>query len=281
MIAFEIEEDWPGAEKVNAFIAEIAKRLPAIRPPRPGGAAGFAHPFQVTVEADPRELNAENRLWRISTHLGCVNDVAAAIVYRNQDDPRDWLPPVRPGVPIDPAGFTDRTALEVADPPFHLLTAPGVSGVVAADDFAAVSDAARPAFFRTREMWQKQIFQASVTLTNDPEYATSSNLPPILLSRLPRTFRLVAGRKPVTPVAYAGGILEVATLYLLRDDEATDCFSDQMLVRQRVFWNVASIFAQPANPLDGVDTSDPFGQIIASQVGADLETAAAVSFWTQ
>ncbi len=267
----------PSADAWNTLLPEILRRLPELGPV-PALASVFNHPYKVSVAADDRPTNTEGRSWKLRTELGCVNDTAAAFVYRAANDPRGWQPPS--SVDATKTPLVDRTMLETDDPPFLVLTTPPPAATTTTDDFQPVPDSARPAYFRTEEMWKKSLFQAYVVLTSEPKTAVSPDLPAILLSRLPTRYRITAGRKPVTPTAQAGGLQEIARLYLLRDPDAQDAFSDTILVRQFLFWDVAETYVQPANPLDGYGDAGIIGDIIDGIISEDLQDAATVQWWT-
>ena len=266
------------AEAWNRALVAIARQLPELRG-KPGTAKPFNHPWKVTAAQDERPTNTDGRSWKIRTELGCVNDTAAAFVYRAQSDPRGWQAPST--IDANRTPIVDRTMLETDDPPFIVLTAPAINQTATTlDDFQPVPDSARPTFFRTEEMWKVLLFQAYVVLTSEPRTSASPSLPPNLLSRLPQRYRVSAGRKPVTPTALAGGLQEIARLYLLRDPASTDASEDTITVRQLLFWDIAALYVEPTNVLENYGDAGDYGNIVEGEVDQTLQDAATMQFWT-
>lgn len=248
-------------------------------------------------------MDAE-RKWSVSVGPGWINDVVPTIPYLKTADPRGW---VKPAGYVEPARgdrgfseyFIERDLLE-PDPPVLLIEAP--VGEEGNEDFALVTDAQRIPYFRTEAMWPLRIFSAHVILVAAPLRATffPASLPPPPLA----TYRLATVPRPLatTFAVLAGGWLELARLYLVRDDEAGPS-GDRLLVQQREFRNLAATIVRPSISAGGtIDIPGSFGGIGAgfadafatgvaqtynafvSQVQAEvdglLEQTATVEFWS-
>ncbi len=178
--------------------------------------------------------------WRIYVGAGTVNDRVAAITYRKENDPRGWKMPE--GYPATAESQTvDRLLTERADPPHLLLTGPGEDSK-AGGDFERVPDnirARHPSAFRTREMWDLELWTAVVYVTAEP--ISSSIAWDRTGSPLPKRngrFRIAArSRMPVQPLGtQSGGAHQLATLYLTRTPGEPE--RDRLYVQQRTFWSL-------------------------------------------
>ena len=106
-----------------------------------------------------------------------------------------------------------------------------------------VADAARPDTFTDAASWELELLSAHVIVTALPQRAGYDpiTLPP---PRLRRYRYSVAGALPSANYgARAGGWLELATLYLLRDKSAP--LDAELFIRQRVFTAQWAIIVQP------------------------------------
>lgn len=245
------------------------------------------------------------RKWKVFVAPGFINDTVPAISYLKNDDPRAWdkpadYPAPKPGETGYSEYFIDRDLLET-DPPFLLVESP--EGNDANASFSPVSDAARIPYFQTEAMWEKQIFSAHVILVSTPLRSTffPASLPPPPLAR----YRLAVVPRPLaaTFAARAGGWLELARLFLVRD-EKTGPAGDSLLVMQREFHNLAASVVTPSQQFAAGQMSSPasFGGIglgladsfsmgisdtynaFVSQIQAEIDNilapTASVEFWT-
>lgn len=235
--------------------------------------------------------------WKVFVGVGFINDALPSIPYLKIADPRGWekpegYPEPKPGEAGYSEHYVERDTLE-DDPPFLLVDA--------GSDFNPVSDAQRIPYFKTASMWEMQIFSAHVILTAQPLRATffPLSLPPPPLVR----YRLAVVPRPLsrTFAALAGGWVEIARLFLVRDEKSGPT-GDRLLVQQREFHNLAASIVQPsqqfaAGPISapvfgiGGGLADSFAMGMAesynsfvSQVQAEIDnilsTTASVEFWT-
>ncbi len=231
---------------------------------------------------------------------GFINDAVPTISYLRNADPRGWkmpddYPDLSPEDPGYSAYFLDRDLLE-EDPPFLLVSVPLDSTGNA--DFSPVSDNQRIPFFKTADMWEKTIFSARVILTATPLRAAffPASLPPPPLVR----YRLAAVPRPLSAsfAALAGGWLEIARLFLVRDEKNGGIFSDRLLVQQREFGNLAASIVTPSMQIapgmsspdsSGIggslamgmaDTYNSFVSQVQAEIDNILSSTASVEFWT-
>lgn len=235
--------------------------------------------------------------WKVFVAPGFINDAVPTISYLKNADPRGWAKPdsyqePSPGDPGYSEYFIDRDLLE-DDPPFLLLSSP--TDAEGNSDFAPVADSQRIPFFQTEDMWEKTLFSARVILTAAPLRAAfyPASLPPPSLVR----YRLASVPRPLAAyfAALAGGWVELAQLFLVRDDNNGGILSDRILVMQREFFNLAASIVTPsqqfAPSLSGIGLADSFAMGVsdtynsfASQVQAEIDNilspTASVEFWT-
>lgn len=199
--------------------------------------------FSASVFAQPGSA-AAGRLYALTVGTGCVNDQPACIEYLAQGDPRGWTMPehyapylARQKVYGARYRFADRPLWE-DERPFLLLTAPDA----AAHDlggFERVSNATRPEFFRTEEMWERDLFVAYVSVTISPFRADPAAVNLAIGGARASRWRLTAGKKPQA-VADAG-VAKIASkvlarIYLVRTPGKPEL--DETHVRQDTFWNL-------------------------------------------
>jgi len=209
--------------------------------------------FALNATGDPR-------LWRIFVSPGTVNDHMAAITYRRAGDPRGWtMPPDHPGIPLAKKIYgpnwdlIDRLLTERTDPPHLLVATPHATDPKDLGDFVRVRDDSRPAFFRTAEMWDLDLYSAALFISAMParpsyvEGVTHFPLP----QRISRYRVMVRSVMPtVPPGVQLGGQFRLATLYLTRDPKHRDpVFTDTLHVRQLCYWSLWTANALPADLL--------------------------------
>lgn len=201
--------------------------------------------FSASVFQHATAAIAEKRLWRIFVGMGCINDEPAAIQYLRTGDPRGWTmprdyPPARkvaklygPDYP-----FVDRPLYETRARPHLLLTAPDKAGQDLGG-FELVKDAGRPLFFRTKKMWDREIYRAHVGVTITPFRADPASLNLAAGGAVARRWRVFAGKLPVR-VSGSGvnalGSHELARLYLVRTPGKPE--RDELHVQQRSYWSL-------------------------------------------
>lgn len=209
---------------------------------------GRVHHFQVVTERDERTTYSpavEGRSWYVGVSLGTVSDQPVTLLYKIKDDPRGWTPPTD-GLVI-PAGFpfAERTLFDRDEPLPTLLALAPVFGAptTTRDHFSLVPGSARPAHFRTQEMWAFDLYQASVVLSASLNAALpiGSDLP-IGGSFWQVTRRMRAHIHFVPRLdELVAGMIEVARLYLLRDPQAPGgARDDTLVVQQRLYWSLLS-----------------------------------------
>jgi hypothetical protein len=289
----------PPAWKQNELLKHLLRSrflggIPIAKPARP-----FGHPWRVRADRfapPPGSPLDPDRAWTATIAPGTVNDDPPSILYLAKDDPRGWTPSVNQlsAISPQPSAFIERDLLDGLpdDPPWLLLSAPAINasaGALQHGDFSAVADAGRLDFFRTAEMWDKQLFSARVILSAAPVKIGAFD-PRLPAPRLKR-FRLYT--TPVLPGrafgAQAGGWIEIARLWLTRDDNATGADGDEMYVEQKVFWDLQTAVVQPS--LDSVGlggaaiqagdaVSQAFTDLLVGEVGNILDEASFAAFWT-
>ncbi len=192
--------------------------------------------------------------WRIYIGAGTVNDHVAAITYRRENDPRGWRMP--DGYPATGESQTvDRLLTERLDPPHLLLTGPSTDGK-SGGDFERIPDSSRarhPSAFRTREMWDLELWTAVVYVTAEPVSSSIAwdHLGFPLPTRNGR-FRIAArSHMPNTPPGtQLGGAHQLATLYMVRTPGAPE--RDTLYVQQRTYWSLWTANAD-INPFGNFD----------------------------
>lgn len=201
-----------------------------------------------------------DRFWRIFVGPGTVNDRMAGITYRTLNDPRGWTMPADYPALADAKKIqgaapdtVDRPLTDRADPPHLLLTSPSVANAKDTGDFQRIEDKDRsivaPRFFRTREMWNRDLYSAALFLTASPATASwvegVSHFPlPTRLSRF--TVRALSRMPNKTPGVNAGGDFPLATIYLTRNPRAKNPFTtDALYVRQLCYWSLWTANATP------------------------------------
>lgn len=254
--------------------------VPNILPAKP-----YPHPWQVTVarfEPTATSTLAADSTWSVKVVAGTIMDRIASIPYLRKNDPRGWVPPdgyVEP-VTIDTQAGTapnstwlDRDALDDPDaPPFLVLRDPA-QGAKTAPDLTLIPDAQRNGLeggaFTGAADWALELWRAHVILSATPFMASSFKLtlPPPSLVRY-RLYTVAALPLPTVGVA-AGGSIELATLYLLRDPKVPA--TAEIRVREREFFSLWSQVVEPGSDLAGL-----FGD----GVDQAFSDAATVEFWS-
>jgi hypothetical protein len=265
----------------------------------PGSSRPFAHPWRVTARRWEAPASGRSPLdpdftWRVDVAAGTVNDQLASILYARAGDPRGWVLPsdyVEVAAP-DPR-WVERDPLDdLENPPCLVLRDPPILGAVTGDagDFTRIEDAVRPSLeagaFCGEDDWALELWRAHVILSASPLRATifAAELPPPRLVR----YRLYTTPKRPTPIfaARAGGWLELATVYLLRDPDAPE--DAQIRIRQREWWNLWAVISQPGAELVNIfDTAardlpvpDFFTDILRGELQDVLAGASTVHFWS-
>lgn len=178
--------------------------------------------------------------WRIYIGTGTINDRVATITYKRQGDPRGWEIP--PDYPDQTGSATvDRKLSEHIDPPFLLATAPNPAGTDPGD-FRRMSDNDRRtyrSFFRTKEMWERELWTASVFVTAEPltQGIAWDRIGFPLPARNGRFRCMVRPRMPATPQGtQLGGTHQLAELHLVRVPGKPQ--QDRLFIEQRCFWSL-------------------------------------------
>lgn len=284
------------AAEYNALVARAAQNQP-LRGTRREGTGPGPHHWRVST------VRASEGGWRLYVGPGTVNDQVAAITYRRENDPRGWKMP--DGYPAT-GDTVDRLLTERLAPPHLLLTEPSADGKTGGD-FERVPDAERaqhPSAFRTRPMWELELWTGVVFVTAEPISASLfwDRLGFALPTRTDRYRVAARSRMPARPpgTQYGGAHL-LAQLYLVRDP-ATG--ASQLYVQQRCFWSLWTAAAQ-INPLGNFDpfidlpnfggiggglldsfadaTEAAINTVTATALGAVAELynkASTVEFWT-
>lgn len=266
------------AEEYNERVRAAARNQRLGGTVRDFGTARDWHHWLTTAERE------SDILWRINVGPGTVNDRMAAIPYLREHDPRGWFMPAdHPQIGANDL-VVDRQLTELADPPFLLATVPASEGndQTALADFRRVADAERRPllYFRSREMWERDLYFASVFLTATPgTYSRVENQYHFPLPAQPNRFRVAIGpRLPTVPRGNSyGGVFELARLYLTRANG--DPATDRLYVQQRCFWSLWTLNVSP-NPggAQSIFTPTPvFGGIGLGFADAFAEGAAAVA----
>lgn len=282
----------------------------------PGQSRPFEHPWRVTARRFEAPANGRAKLdpektWRLDIHPGIINDELPTLLYRRENDPRGWTPgddfamPVKGDKDYDPT-FIERDLLDdLEDPPFLALKdPPRIQPATDADklsrDFSLVPDENRPDVFMGAADWEKELWVAHVLLSATP--LTVGIFEPAAPPRLKR-YRIYSTPKLPTPAfgALAGGWLELATIYLLRDPQAMD--DAELRIRQREWWPLwsiivtpgadilASVTSQPIDLVTGLPFADAavaganeanalLADMARAQIAGILEGASSVEWWT-
>jgi hypothetical protein len=194
----------------------------------------------------------DQRRWRIDVGEGCVNSQPAVIEYLRRNDPRGWQMPedypfFKPIAKIlgDDYPFVDRPMWEEPRP-FVLVTTPDPENEKDLGGFIRTPDQRRPLYFRTEEMWEKDLYQASVWVSISYWHADPA-LDLVRNTEAPRRlqrWRVFAGRFPTKAEGVRSGTAkELAQLFLVRDREHPE--NDEMFVRQTTFWNLRARNVEP------------------------------------
>ena len=162
------------------------------------------------------------------------------------------------------------------------MTTPEAASVSeqASDDFR-LWVGSRPTYFQQEEFEKKNLWYASVFLSANPLHAlpsVSGSALTELAAKLPERFRLRAGRAPTGTVGIAGGTIEIARLWLVRDPLANDVLgTDEVFVQQRVYTHLQAVIVAP-----GLSISDGslLGNLAQDQLNAALAAASAQEFWS-
>ncbi len=236
------------ATQYNALVSRAAQNQP-LRGTRRDGTGPGPHHWRVAAQS----LQDQSQ-WRVFIGAGTVNDRVAAITYRRENDPRGWrMPDDYPAT--GESQTVDRLLTERLDPPHLLLTSPSVDGKDGGD-FESIGDSIRarhPSAFRTREMWDLELWTAVVYVTAEP--VSSSIAWDRLGFPLPTRngrFRCAArSRMPAQPLGtQLGGAHQLATLYLTRTQGEPE--RDTLYVQQRSFWSLWTANAD-INPFGNFD----------------------------
>lgn len=294
----------PAAWKQNGVLDELlaARMLGYVALPEP--ATPIPHPWRVSVARfEPPEEYAgpldPAATWALTVAAGVINDTLPSILYQRTADPRGWTllddyATPQLGEPGYDPRWIERDALDDFDaPPFLILRDPPTSGATLVQgDFTQITDAQRPGIeggaFCGEDTWELELWRAHVLLTATPLRATffAAELPPPRLTR----YRLATSPAKPSPNfgASAGGWIELATLYLLRDPAVPEDVA--LLVRQREFWLVWAVVAQPGGGLvDIFDTAADlppgilppgFTDLLRADLEDTLAGAATAEFWT-
>jgi hypothetical protein len=285
-----LDTEHPSAAIWNRLLREIAKRLPqTVLGKGPG--TPFRYPFQVTVQPWTQAPSnyPPGRIWQLFVRSAMINDQPVTMIYYQQNDPRGWVMPK--GYPAKtntagPPNLIDRPLYDATiypdDPPFLALTAPSAN-LKDMGGFAAVPDNLRPAFFCSSDMAPLALYESHVSILMDTGAARLyiPTLPTIL-----RRYRVFVGGLPSATVPYAGGSVEIARIYLTRDQNANDpVATDQLYVQQKVYWNLVAMYVQFGVPLlnlaDAVaGASGPIGDLFAQAITEELTGLGYMGFWS-
>ena len=229
--------------------------------------------------------------WAVNVAPGTINDGLPSILYQRAGDARGWRAPdgyveqtiIGAGNKPDP-NFVERDLLDdPTSPPFVTVqdAVPGQKG-----DFTQIPDSDRMKIeggaFCSASDWEMELWRSHVLLSATP--FTVATLNPLLPAPRLLTYRIYAvnGLPALGFGGDAGGWIELATLYLLRDP---DTLTTQIRVRQRVWWCLQGRIFQPGQGLASlIGTIDSnFGEFASIELAGDqsiIEDAAYVDFWT-
>jgi hypothetical protein len=135
--------------------------------------------------------------------------------------------------------------------------------------------------FCSAEDWDVELWRASVLLTASPIQASffAAQLPP---PRLAKSRLYTSGALPAPNYgASAGGFVELATLYLLRDPK-DPLGTAGIQVRQREFYGFWATILQPGGDLitDLQTAGGGFVNLLANELQNTLQGAASTEIWT-
>lgn len=239
----------------NRRVAELQRHQP-LRGIEDFGTGGVRHDFMV------RARKQSLREWVVTVSPGTVNDQMAAITYLRARDPRGWIMPEdHPQIPLmrrlygDDFTIVDRLLTE-RPAPYLLLTTPDESGQDVAD-FRRVPDEARPAFFKSAAMWEKELLVAYVFVTAAPlRVSRAETLNGFPVATRARRFRIHAGPLPNRlQTVQVGGHREIARLFLERTPGAPEADRIHIPQPQATCWNLWTASVQPS--LDFGHAFDP------------------------
>jgi hypothetical protein len=270
-----------------------------------GTVTPFPHPWRVRsrrFESRDGSTLDPATTWRIDITPGTVNDTLAAIPYLRQNDPRGWNLPTNyiavysslsVSVAAESSPWIDRESLDdLDDPPFLVIPDPA-TGASSDKSWSRIPDSGRRSLmggaFCGAEDWELELWQAHVLLSAVPikTYWFTENLAPPNLRR----YRLYTSAKlpPISLPAQAGGCIEIATLYMLRDPKDKDPVSTATIrIRQRVWYPLWVTVVQPGSQglidLTKEDFSDVYNGIFVTfetdTLLNILQNAAWVAWWT-
>ena len=292
-----------GAGPRNLLVrGAMARRILGPIDPRPGNSAG-QHNWRVTVARD-ESRPAE---WQVRVGAGCVNDQVAVIRYQ-ANDPRWQMATINPP-PSTLNSPLDRPLID-PDRPLLLATAPSIDGRFPGS-FRRVSDHQRPKFFRTREMWECDLYTTTVSVTGFRSTLDDVLLEIPILPTLPTLVGVLAelafreiiasigiadriGIRPLRPpyrvqlgpqplILDGSEVFRLADLWLLRSHPRPP-FDDQLFVQQQAFWSLQSFaILEDAGLLQilPILQADPVGNLTAQRIFELLLDQAKVRWWTK
>lgn len=308
--------DQPSASRRDALIRHLRRQMFTGVTFTDGPVIPFAHPWRITAdrftppEGGKATLTAD-AAWRLDIRAGTINDEIPTLLYRRENDPRGWTPgddfamPVKGDKDYDPT-FIERDLLDdLDDPPFLALKdPPRIQPATDADklsrDFSLVPDENRPDVFMGAADWEKELWVAHVLLSATP--LTVGIFEPAAPPRLKRYRLYSVPRLPTAAFgALAGGWLELATIYLLRDPQSME--DVEVRIRQREWWPLwsiivtpgadilASVTSQPIDLVTGLPFADAavaganeanalLADMARAQIAGILEGASSVEWWT-
>lgn len=271
----------------NERVARVAREQPLPGAMRNGGGS-VRHRWKVTVEREGEERipqfdfginpltgkpyfdawvfkkpgkSADKRLYRVYVGSGCVNEEPAAIEYLTAGDPRAWTMSENYGPYLrqqrmfgSKPEFVDRPLWDGPERPYLHLTVPTVDGTEMGG-FARTADRRRPEMFRTAEMWERELYQASVYVTVSPFTTEPAAVSLRLGGARDRRWRVFCGQLP-SEVSGAGAAklasCEIARIWLSREPGTLE--GDELYVEQLEYWDLAAktIFNKPLLELVGL-----------------------------
>jgi hypothetical protein len=251
------------AREYNALVRREAQNQP-LRGTRSVGGAPGPHHWRVSARRQSTQKNGwhinpldgkqffsdaifsqsgkfTSDAWRIYIEPGTVNDRMSRITYKVADDPRGWEMPANYRRENPTAPTVDRKLSEHIDPPYLLAVAPSADGRDPGD-FLRMSDEIRKRYrsiFRTREMWDCELWTASVFVTAEPltQGIAWDRLGFPFPARNGRFRCMLRPQMPVTPSGtQLGGTHQLAELHLVRTPGKPE--RDRMFIEQRCFWSL-------------------------------------------
>jgi len=198
--------------------------------------------FSASVFNKPVGTDPAQPVYRVFVGDGTVNDQPACIEYLAKDDPRGWVMPdnYAPAIPLRKVfgkdyPYVDRPLWD-NPAPIVLLTAPDLAEKKLGG-FEAVDTITRPQFFRTEEMWEKNLYRAYVTVSLSPYRSDPTQVLVVTGGARATRWRVSAGLKP-TAVSDAGiakiASWELARIYLARTPGKVEL--DEVYIEQRSYW---------------------------------------------